>query len=366
MHKNYPIYIISLITILSCNPNNVPSPNNGYDRSLILENITNNIIIPSYNQFSNTLNHLKISCDDFTSNPSSYLLSELRQRWIETYISFQNIEIFNIGKAEEIYFNNRMNTYPCNTTIINNNINNMMYDFTADNFSNYTSQGLPALDYLLYGIGGDSSLILDYYTGAEGDKYCDYLSILVTEMVVNTEQVVDYWASNSAGFISSSGNTSSSSLNMITNDFIYYYEKGIRSNKIGIPAGVYSNNSLPNNVEAFYKSDISRDLAIHALDACKRFFVGESFINGNHGYSLNSYLEEIDIGYSLNDTILSSFENSRNKLLDLNSNLTYQITSNNIKMLECFDALQQGVVLLKTDMLSNLNINIDYVDADGD
>ena len=35
-------------------------------------------------------------------------------------------------------------------------------------------------------------------------------------------------------------------------------------------------------------------------------------------------------------------------------------------MLECFDALQAGVVLLKTDMLSNLNINVDYVDADGD
>ena len=37
-----------------------------------------------------------------------------------------------------------------------------------------------------------------------------------------------------------------------------------------------------------------------------------------------------------------------------------------MKMLEAFDALQSAVVLLKTDMLSNLNINVDYVDADGD
>jgi hypothetical protein len=31
-----------------------------------------------------------------------------------------------------------------------------------------------------------------------------------------------------------------------------------------------------------------------------------------------------------------------------------------------FDAVQEVVVLLKVDMLQLLNINVDYVDADGD
>ena len=35
-------------------------------------------------------------------------------------------------------------------------------------------------------------------------------------------------------------------------------------------------------------------------------------------------------------------------------------------MLEAYDAIQQGVVYLKTDMLSLMSISVDYMDADGD
>lgn len=369
MKKHTHIYILSIFSfalIMSCGTGDIAIQGDGYDRSTILKNMTENIIIPSYDQFEDDLNKLNTSTNEFILNPNESNLTDLRKEWINTYISFQNIEMFNIGKAEEIYFHKRMNTYPCNTTIINNNIENMMHDFSADNFSNYSSQGLPTLDYLLYGLGGDSSSVINYYIDTTGYKHREYLNIIVNEMVNNTNQVIDYWQNNESQFISSSGNTSTSSLNMITNDFIFYYEKGLRANKIGIPAGVYSSNVLPNNTEAYYKSDISKDLALEALDACKRFFNGESFLDGSTGESLNSYLIYLDLGNGLNNDILLSFENSRDKLNGLDNNFKDQINSNNIKMLECFDALQAGVVLLKTDMLSNLNINVDYVDADGD
>ena len=51
---------------------------------------------------------------------------------------------------------------------------------------------------------------------------------------------------------------------------------------------------------------------------------------------------------------------------DLDSNFINQINTDNNKMLLAFDALQTIVVNLKTDMLSNFNIAVDYVDADGD
>jgi hypothetical protein len=35
-------------------------------------------------------------------------------------------------------------------------------------------------------------------------------------------------------------------------------------------------------------------------------------------------------------------------------------------MLQTYDELQKNVILLKVDMLQALNINVDYVDADGD
>jgi hypothetical protein len=54
------------------------------------------------------------------------------------------------------------------------------------------------------------------------------------------------------------------------------------------------------------------------------------------------------------------------KLLLLNDNFVVQIQTDNMKMLEAYDAIQQGVVRLKTNMLSILGISVDYYDADGD
>ena len=31
---------------------------------------------------------------------------------------------------------------------------------------------------------------------------------------------------------------------MLTNDFIFYYEKGFRANKLGIPAGIFSSKAF--------------------------------------------------------------------------------------------------------------------------
>ena len=50
----------------------------------------------------------------------------------------------------------------------------------------------------------------------------------------------------------------------------------------------------------------------------------------------------------------------------LNDNFALQIETDNMKMLEAYDAIQQGVVRLKTNMLSILGIAVDYYDADGD
>ena len=64
---------------------------------------------------------------------------------------------------------------------------------------------------------------------------------------------------------------------MLINDYIYYYEKGLRANKIGIPAGRFSSTPLPDRVEAYYGRVYSRALAIEAANAVDNFFNGRSF-----------------------------------------------------------------------------------------
>ena len=57
---------------------------------------------------------------------------------------------------------------------------------------------------------------------------------------------------------------------------------------------------------------------------------------------------------------------ARTKVVALDDNYANQVSSDNMKMLQAYDEIQKIVVLLKVDVLQELNIAVDYVDADGD
>jgi len=71
-------------------------------------------------------------------------------------------------------------------------------------------------------------------------------------------------------------------------------------------------------------------------------------------------------GADLTGLINSQFELARDEAEALDPDFAEQVLSNNTLMLSTYDELQKNVVNLKVDMLQALNINVDYVDADGD
>jgi len=365
--------IFSFIFLFSCSEDNsTPASSDNYDRKELLSNLVNNIIIPAHQNFNNQLQLFESTVNSFNDDRSISNLEMIQDQFIVTYRAWQYIEMFNIGYAEEIYYASKMNIYPANTTRILENINSDNVDLDG-NSNQFSAQGFPAIDYLLFGVAENNIQILDIYS-IDNNSTFTYLNLLVSKMIENTDAVIYYWETNRQDFINSTGNTSSSSLNMLANDFVYYYEKGLRANKIGIPAGVWS-GEIPQNVEAYYKSDISKILAIEGLQACINFFkgihFGESQINGEGLYDYLAYLDDTNYSDSsmfigLQDDILDSFDNSMIKLEQLNNNFALQIETDNIKMLEAYDSIQQGVVRLKTNMLSILGISVDYYDADGD
>ena len=245
-------------TDTSSTQNQTTSSQTIYDRSSFLINVADNILIPTHNQFKTDLIGLQEASNQFTEETNDSNLKILREKWIDSYKSWQHIEMYNIGRAEEIYFNSKMNIYPVNIDRLENNVSTGNYDL--DNANNFSSQGFPALDYLLYGIGTSDSEIVDKFNSESG--YKTYLKDIILKMVNNTNEVIDSWTSYRDVFVSSTENTATSSINKLTNDFIYYYEKGFRANKIGIPAGVFSNDVLPDRVEAYYSKIYSTDIAL--------------------------------------------------------------------------------------------------------
>jgi len=376
MKKSYyllPIFILSLLSLaVSCSSEELPENDDiqEFDRGSVMENYANNIIIPRYNDFKLELDKLKTEVLEFTQNPSTETHTSLSNQWLEAYKAWQYVEMFNIGKAEEIMYSNTMNTYPVNQERTIDNINSEKIDLSDPN--DWACQGFPGLDFLIHGVAENLENILNLYNS--DTKYGDYLIVVISNMSTNTNNVVDDWSSYKSEFISSTNNTATSAFNMLTNDFVYYFEKGLRTNKIGIPAGVFSNNPLDTKIEAYFASknsfkDVSKELITEALEAVKLMFTGTSK-TGSVGPSYKSYLDYIkninNNGVDIGSEVMSKINTSNNRINDLDKNFIYQINNDNTKMLAAFDALQKIVVNLKTDMLSLFNIAVDYQDADGD
>ena len=371
MFKKILFLFFASILFINCGGSDEDGYNDGevkpvaYDRGKMLIHWADKIILPAHTAFKETLTNLDNSTKTFVANPNQSNLDEIRSRWLVSYKAWQHIEMFDIGKSEEIYFKSKMNVYPIDKTWLDNNIEKGIYDL--ENANNYSSQGFPAIDYMLYGIGVDDASIVNKYTA--DNTFTNYLTDLVNKMVSTTDLVINDWTNYRATFVSSTDNTASSSVNKLTNDFIYYYEKGLRANKVGIPAGVFSGGPLKGNVEAFYKKDLSKVLLLEAMDASIKFYNGTSFDGISSGPSLKSYLTHLNStkeGSSLSSLVATKLETAKSQINSLSNNFISQIESDNNKMLTTYDAIQAVVVLLKVDMLQAFNINVDYADADGD
>ncbi|WP_366183934.1 imelysin family protein [Flavobacterium ovatum] len=363
-------FLFSLITLIAAcsSTDDGSSSNDGYDRTALLTHWANNIIIPSYTNYQTTLQTLVTDANTFTTNPTEANLLTVRASWLEAYKAFQYVSHYSFGKSEDIYFKEKTNTYPTDAVGIDTNITGGTYDFSL--ISQRNKQGLPALDYVLNGLGTTDASIVAFYSGSSAAKYKKYLTDLVAALKTNNNTVLADWnGSYKATYIANNGNSVTSAVSVTVNKFLKNFEKDVRAGKLGIPAGVFSNVTYPEKVEAFYKKDVSKTLYNTAIQASQDFFNGKNFGNSTTGPGLKAYLDflkSVRSGQNLSDIINNQFTTIYAKNDLLNADFSTQITTDNTKMITAYDAIQQNVVYLKLDMMQAVKITVDYVDNDGD
>jgi hypothetical protein len=344
-----------------------------YDRKAMLVNWVDNNIMPSFQHYKSKLENLKRASDDFIATPDRTQLEEVRQKWLEAYKTYQYISMFSIGKADEIQFSKYSNTYPTATGQIAVKIDSGNFDLNGISFD--VVQGFPALDYMLFGLGENENAILERYTtNTNTNKYKGYLSALVNRLTLLFNTVYDDWQSGyKAIFIQRSDNTASGSVNRMINAYIHFYEKDIRTAKIGYPAGKFSTETYPDKVEAYYSKKYSKELLLESIIAAQNFFEGKHFNGNESGSSLKSYLDYLTIkgkseesGILLSKLICNQFYKSLCIANLLLPDLSQQIITDNTKMTATFNVLQRNVAYMKSDMTSAMSIAIDYADTDGD
>lgn len=369
--------IIAFIAVLlsSCGGgNDEPSPeDNGKDRQTILIHWVDNIVVPSYDNFKVKFDVMKIKANGFTQNTNVSSLTEFRAAWIDAYLEWQKVEVFEFGPADQNTLRNFFNIYPTDVAGIAANINDPSVNLDLP--ASYARQGFPALDYLINGVGADDAQIVSYYTsGAEGAKRLAYVTRIVDRMNTLLTNVISGWGTYRETFINKTGLDIGSSFGLVVNSYVLYYERFIRSGKIGIPSGatVATGGTVnPDKVEAFYKKDISLVLAKNAHNAAVDFFNGRNVVTGAEGPSFKSYLDALgskdaSTGTSLSEIINAQFLTISGKFNLLGNDFSQQVQTNNQPMVDTYTEMQKVVRMLKVDMTSAMSITITYTDNDGD
>lgn len=341
-----------------------------FQRGPMLTNWADNIIVPSYEAFATETANMKVAFESFKNNADEANLVELRAAWFDAYKAWQAVDMFEIGPAETVGLRLNVNTYPTNVDLVEANIADGNADLTLS--SNRAAKGFPALDYLINGLGEtDTDIVSKLNASSAGSAQIAYIENVIIDIQNSTDQVLAEWKSGYRDtFVNNDGASSTASVDRFVNDYIFYYEKFLRAGKMGIPLGVFSGSTLPGNLEAFYKGDISNELFLEGLGAVQDFFNGKHFGETTSGESLASYLDALNTvknGEDLNAIINGQFNTARDMVASLNT-FRQEIENNTppTEMLLAYDEVQRIVPLLKVDMVSAMSISVDFVDADGD
>lgn len=369
MIKISKLLFLALFVFAACTSDNGDEEeiigSNSFDRKAMLANWADNIIVPAFENFASSTQDLQEKTNSFTTNPSEDNLVQLRSAYERAYLDFQTVSMFEIGKAEELNYRNFLNTYPADITTIVNEIESGDYNLSLP--STYNEQGFPALDFLINGLADSDQEIVSAYSSEE---YKNYLSDVSKRINSLTNEVNASWQGTFRdNFVNNTSSSSTGSVDKFTNDYVLYFEKFLRSGKIGFPAGVFTGEPSPGNVEALYSQDLSKALYIQSVKSVQDFFNGKYFEGNQTGPSFKQYLDYLDTmkeGQILSNLINSQFSTILNQATGLDQSLKSQVQTNNTEMLQAFDELQKQVVLLKVDMMQALSISIDYVDSDGD
>jgi len=336
-----------------------------FDRGAMLNNWAENIIIPAYENYTNKLGDLKSDVVAFSDTPNQTNLEKARTSWLAAYRAWQKVALFQIGKAEVLRLRDYTNTFPLDAVGVENNIASDSYDLSLS--TEMDKQGFPALDYLLNGVKDSDLEILNVYNDS---NYGVYLTAVSNRLEQMGKDVLNDWkGSYRTIFIQNECSSATASVDKLTNDFIFNFEKHIRVAKIGKPIGFFTNTPVPESVEAFYKKDVSKELFVVAIQASRDFFAGKHFNSNTEGISLKSYLTDLDIeagGRSLSVVILEKMDKAISTANGLEDNFYNQIIADRDAFVVMRKELHSVVGVLKTNMIAALKIKADFNDTDGD
>ena len=199
-----------------------------FDRKLMLDNIYDNVAVPAYETFLDRAKNLLMAAEAFSENPNAMSLLDVQEQWKSAKFAWEQVEFYDFGEINSLFLQNKIDKYPFNLGNVEDNLESGdTLDQGFVNNSGSTTKGLPVLEYLLFH-GADNTAILENYTsGPLALSYRNYVVGLASDLVVQTEQLIQILNYGREAWVSDIGQGVGTSLNQLANNQVAVIEETI-------------------------------------------------------------------------------------------------------------------------------------------
>lgn len=327
----------------------------------LLDNVGYGIIVPRYSLLVGKVNELDNAVVAFSTTTNEANLAMVQEALEEASIAWQKCSTFEFGPAETKSLRTHVNTFPTDTTAIEEKIAANDYDLSS--FLAVAYKGLPAIDYLVHN-GNDASIVNAFELSS---NRMGFLTALVTSLKEDVEFVYTSWIAEEGNyvntFVNSTGSDISSSLSLLVNQFNYDYEL-VKNAKVGIPLGKRTlGDPLPEQAEAFY-GGISSALAQASVQGLYNLYLGVNE-DGEDKTGFDDFLVA-GSNQQLSSDIQTQFEIMIAALQNVPDPMAETIVNNSSVVDLAYEELKKLVILIKTNMSAEMEVSITYSDGDGD
>lgn len=160
----------------------------------VVTNLTNNVIIKTYNELNNKAATLKTKVEALQANLSNATLEEAKTAWQETRAPWERSEGFLYGPVDSEGLDPAMDTWPVDVNSMNNILNGTQAITPALLSANDEARGFHLIEYLLWGEDGYKE-ISDF-----NDRQLEYLVAAATDLKNNTQALYTGWIASGDNF----------------------------------------------------------------------------------------------------------------------------------------------------------------------
>jgi len=359
------ILIFSLVFSSCTDEADSKKENTQFQRQELLNNMANNLIIPSYNEVILTSIELNQSIASFSNSPNQASLEQARKAWKKAAFAWQFASNFNIGPAAEMGIQKTLSEeiaiFPISKDKIENFI--LAQDTSFNNFDR-DSRGLFGIEYLLFDENVSDAQVIKKFTNSLWRK--NYAQASSHQFLNRVSTVRIEWNAYLPIFIAQNGTDIGSSTSYLYNEFLKSFE-GLKNFKFGIPLGRRPGQSstLPQTVEACY-SGYSTELAKQHWKSIQYIWDGKD-VNGMAGIGFKEYLESVEGG---SDLILLTQQQMVNVQVTFDAlpdgSLSDAIEQQFAKPDAVHTELQKLTRFFKSDLSSLIGVAVTYSSGDGD